>query len=275
MNILFCGDVNVCKGIFLSVLSICKHVKEPINFYILTASVDNRRKIPETFSTVLQKTVVGKNHMNKVFLIDATENFSSYLPLANMKTRFTPFCMLRLFADTVPQIPDKILYLDTDVLCRGDFTDFYNSDIQDVEIAGVPDRYGKWFFGNVFKRDYLNSGVLLLNMKNIRKSNLFKKCRKWCAEKRTFMPDQTALNKFAVKLKVGGRYNEQGSIKADTVFKHFTTFFKFFPYFRTVTVKPWQTEKLHNQLKIFEFDDIINECERIFENERNTDFFND
>lgn len=275
MNILFCGDVNVCKGIFLSVLSICKHVKEPINFYILTASVDNRRKIPETFSTVLQKTVVGKNHMNKVFLIDATENFSSYLPLANMKTRFTPFCMLRLFADTVPQIPDKILYLDTDVLCRGDFTDFYNYDIQDVEIAGVPDRYGKWFFGNVFKRDYLNSGVLLLNMKNIRKSNLFKKCRKRCAEKRTFMPDQTALNKFAVKLKVGGRYNEQGSIKADTVFKHFTTFFKFFPYFRTVTVKPWQTEKLHNQLKIFEFDDIINECERIFENERNTDFFND
>lgn len=267
MNILFCGDANVCKGIFLSALSICKQVKNSINFYILTASVDNRNKIPETFSNLLQKTVAEKNYMNKVFLIDATQNFSSYLPTANMGTRFTPFCMLRLFADTVPQIPDKILYLDTDVLCCGDFTDFYNSNIDNVDIIGVPDRYGKWFFGNIFKHNYLNSGVLMLNMKNIRKNGLFEKCRKMCAEKRMFMPDQTALNKLAVKSKVNAKYNEQGRIKGDTVFKHFTTFFKFFPYFRAVTVKPWQTEQLHTQLKIFDFDDIITEYERIFENE--------
>ncbi len=35
-----------------------------------------------------------------------------------MKTRFTPCCMLRLFADEILELPDKILYLDNDVICR-------------------------------------------------------------------------------------------------------------------------------------------------------------
>ena len=76
------------------------------------------------------------------------------------------------------------------------------------------------------------------------------------------MPDQTALNKFAIKRKVNVKYNAQGKIKNDTVFKHFTTFFKFFPYIRAVTIKPWNVEMLHNELKIFEFDNILDEYKR-------------
>ena len=258
----------------MSALSICKNVKGAVHFYILTASIDNHTAIPHEFSEQLENAITEKNQDNKVFLIDITDMFGSYLPLANMQTRFTPFCMLRLFADIVPQIPDKLLYLDTDVLCRADFSEFYNMNISGFEIAGVPDRYGKWFFGNILRRDYLNSGVLLLNMKNIRQSGLFKKCRDMCRDKKMFMPDQTALNKLAVKCKIPQKYNEQGKIKGDTVFKHFTTFFKFLPWFRAVTIKPWQTDKLHNELKIFEFDDIIDEYKRRTNNEqRNTNIF--
>ncbi len=255
MNILYCGDKGVCEGIFLSALSVCKNTEQKVDFYILTASVGNHLAIPESFAEQLQNAL-GKR-CNKVILIDITEIFGDYLPLANMGTRFTPLCMLRLFADIVPEIPDKILYLDTDVLCRADFSELYYSDISNIEIAGVPDRYGKWFFGNIFRHDYFNSGVLLMNIANIRKSGLFCKCRNICRDKKMFMPDQSALNKFAVKQKISARYNAQGRIKSDTVFKHFTTFFKFFPYIRAVTIKPWQTDKLHNELKIFEFDDII------------------
>lgn len=272
MNILFCGDEGVCEGIFLSALSICKNTNEAINIYILTASVGAHTAITQNFADKLQTTIVNKNSGNKVTLLDISEIFCRYLPLANMGTRFTPLCMLRLFADVVSEIPDRILYLDTDVLCRGDFKEFYYSDITDIEIAGVPDRYGKWFFGNVFKHDYLNSGVLLMNMSNIRKSGLFEKCRSLCRDKKMFMPDQSALNKLAVKHKVPAKYNAQGKIKPDTVFKHFTTFFKFFPYIRAVTVKPWHTDKLHNELKIFEFDDIIEEYQRSNENEQRNSY---
>lgn len=272
MNILFCGDEGVCEGIFLSALSICKNTNEAINIYILTASVGAHTAITQNFADKLQTTIENKNSDNKVTLLDISEIFCRYLPLANMGTRFTPLCMLRLFADVVSEIPDKILYLDTDILCRADFKEFYYSDITDIEIAGVPDRYGKWFFGNIFKHDYLNSGVLLMNMSNIRKSGLFEKCRGLCRDKKMFMPDQSALNKLAVKHKVPAKYNAQGKIKPDTVFKHFTTFFKFFPYIRAVTVKPWHTDKLHNELKIFEFDDIIEEYQRSNENEQRNSY---
>ena len=274
MNILFCGDKGVCKGIFLSALSICKNTKENLHIYILTATVGKHTAIPQGFADSLQDALLVKNSENKVIRLDISDVFGNYLPVANMGTRFTPLCMLRLFADMVPEIPDRILYLDTDVLCRADFSDLYYSDINDVEIMGVPDRYGKWFFGNILKHDYLNSGVLLMNMAKIRKNGLFEKCRRMCRDKKMFMPDQSALNKMAVKRKIPARYNAQGKIKKDTVFKHFTTFFKFFPYVRAVTIKPWHTDKLHSELKIFEFDDILEEYQRRNKNEqRNSNLF--
>lgn len=267
MNILFCGDNNVCQGIFLSALSLCKHTEKPLNIYIMTAQIHAHEAISPAFAEKLQEAVCRKNENSRVYLIDASDVFGTYLPTANMDTRFTPLCMLRLFADMIPQIPDKILYLDTDVLCRADFCELYEMDMTDVQIAGVPDRYGKWFFGNILKHDYLNSGVLLMNMADIRKSGLFQKCREMCRDRKMFMPDQSALNKLAVKRKIPGKFNAQGKIRPDTVFKHFTTFFKFFPCIRPVTIKPWHTERLHSELKIFEFDDILKQYQRSYENE--------
>jgi len=273
LNILFCGDMGIYQGIFLSALSICKNTKTDINFYILTATVGDREGISKAYADKLQNTLRLRNENHNVILIDITWQFQNYLPLANMNTRFTPLCMLRLFSDVVPEIPDRILYLDTDVLCSGDFEDLYNSDMTNYDIAGVPDRYGKWFFGNILKHNYLNSGVLLMNMARIRENGLFEKCRTMCRDKKMFMPDQSAINKLAIKRKISARYNNQRNMKEDTVFRHFTTFFKFLPYFRAVTIKPWQVDKLHNELGIFEFDDILEEYKRSLKSEqRDTDF---
>lgn len=260
MNILFCGDENVSRGIMLSALTLAEHSREPLSIYILTASAYGHRAIQNEFAYSLSEKIIRKGK-NSVKLLDISELFTENPPEANLSTRFTPFCMLRLFADKVKEIPDKILYLDADVLCRADFSELYGTDISEFELAGVPDRYGKWFFGNIFKHDYLNSGVLLLNMKMIRESGLFGSCREMCRERKMLMPDQTALNKLSVKLKLPQKYNEQGKIKGDTVFKHFTTYFRLFPYIHTVTVKPWETEKMHKLLKIYEFDGIAAESD--------------
>ena len=124
MNILFCGDKGVCEGIFLSVLSICKNTREDLNFYILTAGANDRDAIPQGFAAKLQSSIYDERRSNEVILLDISDRFGNCLPLANMGTRFTPLCMLRLFADIIPEIPDRILYLDTDVLCRADFSDY-------------------------------------------------------------------------------------------------------------------------------------------------------
>ena len=262
MNILYCGDSNIKKGIELSVKSVIKYNKNPVNIFIVTANINfdgkSYKSIDERFAEKLRKTAKSTNEDSDVCLIDISEKFSSALPVANMDTRFTPLCMLRLFADEIEIIPDKILYLDADVLCLKTIDELYNQPIADFDLAGVLDRYGSWLFRkHIFHRDYLNSGVLLLNMEKIRSDGLFKRCREVCISKKMFMPDQSAINKLAVKKILPRKFNEQGKIKSETVFKHFATFFRFFPYFKAITVKPWEVEKVHKVLKLYCFDDII------------------
>lgn len=257
MNILYCADSGLCEGIYLSALSICRHTPGSLHFFLLTADAPPRAAIDERYASALEAALGSVHPDVRVTLKNITAEFSRELPRANMTTRFTPLCMLRLYADLIDEIPDKILYLDADVLCRADLRPLYDWDCRDAQIAGVPDRYGKWFFGNIFRHDYLNSGVLLMNMRSIRENGTFAAARRLCRDRRMFMPDQTALNRTAAKRKLPVCYNEQGNIKSDTVLKHFTTFFRFFPRIRTVTVKPWQEDKMHRELKIHEFDDIL------------------
>ena len=108
---------------------------------LLTASIDGHTPVGPDFADRLQGTVREKGNGGTVRLFDITELFGSYRPEPNMDTRFTPFCMLRLFADLVPEIPDKILYLDTDVLCRAPFDDMYDPETNI--------RYGCWYLGNL------------------------------------------------------------------------------------------------------------------------------
>lgn len=257
MNILFCGDRNVQDGLLIAVLSLLENTQEHLDIYVLTLDMSMNGRIyspiEQTFVDYLNETVSAQ-YDDRLYtkLIDTTDLFKDETPDANLSTRFTPCCMLRLFADKIDEIPDRILYLDTDVICRRDFGDFYYQNMDGVEIAGVLDYYGSWFFRkNIFKRDYLNSGVLLMNMCELRKTGLLSSCRHMCTTKQMFMPDQSVLNKLSVSKRIcEKKYNDQRRLHSDTVFQHFTTHFKFFPYVRTENVKPWQTEEVTTILHI-------------------------
>ncbi len=269
MNILYCGDGNIADGVIISVLSLLKNVTEPLHIFLLTASVENGSTkisaLTQHFADFLGDIVKRLDDKNSVTLIDISDMFFKELPTANMNTRFTPCCMLRLYSDKIEQLPDKILYLDNDVVCRRDPADYYNQDMSDFELAGTLDYYGSWFFYNRFpRRDYLNSGVLLLNLAKIKETRLFEKCREMCTQEEMFMPDQSAINKLCNFKKIcNRRYNEQRKLKNDTVFQHFTTSFRFFPVFHTVSVKPWNIVGMHKTLKIHEYDDLLNEYTKL------------
>ena len=270
MNILYCGDKNIDKGLIISILSLLKNVNEVLNIYVLTVNLKNEiwniESIGNNIIELLDNKVKEINKKSFVKKIDISLLFKKEIPKVNMQTRFTPCCMLRLFADKIEEIPDKILYLDYDVVAMKNFNEFYNQDINNYEFAGVLDYYGKWFFRkNIFKFDYINSGVLLLNMTKIKQTGLFKKARKMCEEKKMFMPDQSALNKISVSKKILPRkYNEQRKLHKDTVLQHFSTTFRLFPILHTVTIKPWNIEQVHNILKINEYDDILEEYLRLY-----------
>ena len=189
MNILYCGDANTAQGLMMSVLSLMKYVDEPVHFFVFTVDLTYAEGrisgFPEHVIRVLGRRVREKNPDNSIECINITEQFVREMPVKNMKTSFTPCCMLRLYADLIPQIPDRVLYLDTDVICRGNIQSFYNMPMEGYEFAGVLDYYGSWLFYNrELHRNYINSGVMLLNMNEIRKTGLFAKCRMLCRKKR-------------------------------------------------------------------------------------------
>lgn len=264
MNILYCGDKNIENGLILSVLSLLRQVREELCVEVLTvdAALQDHRIEPVSDAAIsrLDAYVRERNPGGFVRKTDITDLFMNCLPTANMGTRFTPCCMLRLFSDLVEDLPDRVLYLDNDVICRRDFSDFYGQDLDETEIVGVLDHYGGWLFRQKFwKRDYLNSGVLLMNLKKIRETGLFRRCRETCRDEELFMPDQSALNRCATAKRIAPRrYNEQRRLHKDTVFQHFTTSFRAHPPW-IVNVKPWQIERMHNELKLHEYDDLLKE----------------
>ncbi|MBR2709138.1 glycosyltransferase family 8 protein [Candidatus Saccharibacteria bacterium] len=269
MNILYCGDRGIQCGVLVSILSILKHNKGVLNFYILTINYEDTVAFTEKAAKFLDELVKKTNAKNSVKLIDASEVFVQNLPKKNMGSYFTPASMLRLYIDKVPEIAglDRVLYLDYDVVCRGDLTEFYDTDMTGVEAAGVLDIYGRRFYHyhGLFVQDYMNSGVMLFNMPECIETEMFERAADLCAKRWMMLADQAALNKSISKRKLMPRkFNEQEERpRGDTVLHHFSNNFKFWPYFRVQKVKPFEIDKIHNVLKITEYDDILDEYSKL------------
>lgn len=137
MNVLYCGDKNIEDGLIISVLSLLKNVDENLNIYVLTINSKdwNIEGVTDECIEVINSKMKKINKENWIKKIDITDLFEKEVPAKNMKTRFTPCCMLRLFADEVEELPDRILYLDNDVICRKDCKDFYNQNMDNYELA--------------------------------------------------------------------------------------------------------------------------------------------
>ena len=79
MNILYCGDKPMQKGILLSSMSLIKNVDEPLNIYILT--VDYREKginykpIDKAFAKYLKEKLNKSDIKVNIFLVDVTRYF--------------------------------------------------------------------------------------------------------------------------------------------------------------------------------------------------------
>lgn len=292
MNILYCGDQGIAQGVLVSILSILKHNARPLHFYIATIEYDGVRAFTDETVEFLDRLVKGEVELEKrenfVKKIDATKVFVENLPEKNMGSYFTPCSMLRLYMDKMPELKDceKVLYLDYDVVCRGALDELYDvemggapSDGKDengkgggasqsrgassvpIEAAGALDIYGKHFYHyhGLFRQDYMNSGVMLFNLPLCRERGVFEKAVKLCQKRWMMLADQAALNKAIEARKILPRkFNEQGERpRKDTVLHHFSNNFKFWPIFHVQKVKPFEVEKIHKTLKIFEYDDIL------------------
>ena len=90
MNILYCGDQGISKGVLVSILSLLKHNKSELDIYILTINYKDTKPFPDKTAAFLNDLVKKTNSKNFVKKIDATRVFTANLPVKNMKTYITP-----------------------------------------------------------------------------------------------------------------------------------------------------------------------------------------
>ena len=266
INLMFCGNDKVFDGMLIVLLSIIKYCKNPLNVYILTMDLteieDRFKPINQSQCKILEDIIKNKNSKSKIHLIDMTSTFKKemYSNNSNIDTHYTPYIFLRLLSDKVDNIPSKILYLDSDLVFYGDVSELYNLDISNYEIAMAKDYYGKFFINP----RYMNSGVVLMNMNNIKEQNCFEKARNMCNTKKMLLPDQSALNKCCKrKLLLPNKYNEQNKRHEDTLIRHYSMKIKYFPRPHLLNIKPWEIKRIHEIYKIYDYDDIIEEYDKI------------
>ena len=151
INIMFTGNDKVYDGMLIASISIVKHCKEPITCFVITMDLTDRnpnfRPVNNTQISQLKILYQSVNPSSQVVLVDATDLFLKELGNSpNNHNAYTPYSLLRLLTHKIDVIPDKALYLDTDIIFNDNITKLYDTNITNYELAGVRDYYGKFFF---------------------------------------------------------------------------------------------------------------------------------
>lgn len=265
INLLLCGNKKVFDGALTQLISITNKTKRDITCYIFTMDVSRIKpdyvSITDEQVEFLEQVVKSKNINNKIVKIDVTDLYEEEFGHCKNETAYcTPYTLLRLLADKVPQIPDKILYLDIDMMAGDDISKLYDIDITDYEYAAVKEKYGSW----IIRPDYINAGMLLLNMKKIKETGLLLRARELIKKRKLLFADQDAIFWSTTKKKLLPRiFNEQSKFnKKDTVICHFCKRLMLTPYPHTENYKQWQIEEIHKYLKCYAFDEDLEEYKK-------------
>jgi len=267
MNIVYAGNRRVFDGLLISILSLIHVNRDALQVYVLTMDLTEMDKdyvsIPQGDLDFIESQMKKVNSKSSIIRVDVRNVFDQKLAnCKNLANRYTPYALLRLLLAELPEIPDKVLYLDTDTVVHRNISDLYSIDIEKYEYAAAKDRYGRFFFNPW----YCNTGVLLLNMKMIRKTGLFSKVIQLLNAKKVFLSDQTGINKMTRKKKIiNRRFNEQKTVKSNTIIRHFSMQFRIFPKFHFVNVKPWDIERVHSVYHCHDFDGILNQFKELKE----------
>jgi len=262
-NILFSGNSKVFDGVLTCMLSAFKRTQDerPFNIYIMTMDVSHIKPeytpISEAQCEFLQGVASSYNPANRIIRLDVTDIYDrEFAGSPNEQCYCSPYTLLRLFLDMVPDIPEKILYLDVDVLFNRDIALLYDIDVSRFEYAAARDHYGKY----LLNPNYINAGVLLFNMKNCRRTRLFEKARALIKQKKLMFADQDAIYRSTRSKKMlPQRFNDQKFLHKWTVIRHFSKRLFYLPYPHTENVKQWHVSRMYRVFGYTAFDDIIYE----------------
>lgn len=259
VTVVFCFDNNFTKPAYVAIASLKHHIKQPAIYKIYCIIAKD--------VTIEGKNLIYQlnNESFQVIFIMANSDFDN----AYSHRGITVASYYRLMlANLLPETEEKALYLDVDTLINDDVSFLYNIDLKDNILGAVKNlyifqihdkllsklSYWKQRFGDS-KSGYINAGVLLLNLKQIRKEEIWKEWLEYGHEQWEFH-DQDILNitckgriaflppkynaTYAIRAKGAEGYGlfSKAELSAPPVIFHFTA------------AKPWNA-KYMSQAKVW------------------------
>ena len=194
INICFTADNNYIKPLSCAIVSILKNIKETtdLHIFILECNISDENKNKILSLKNIRNCEISFIKINPSVFCDFPDFSDNLLSYIN-KTAYFRF----LVADLLKNI-DKILYLDCDVIVLSGLEELFMQDITDFYIGAVEDI--AFYFDilcSIKSFDiYVNSGVLLINLKKWRQDNICNKLFDVVKEygDKLYYHDQTAIN---------------------------------------------------------------------------------
>lgn len=205
MNIALGFDSNFAPYAAVTIKSILLHNKN-VTFYLM---YDNLKK-----SDIKKISSMIESHNEHYHWIDMSGEFNDlFTGNWKSKTLYFPLKLPSICKD------ERVLFLDADTFVLGDLSKFYNQPLDGYYLAAVND-YGmisdlktnnqlklgentvdiKHYFGNIRKwnntdmQRYFNSGMLLMNLDEMRKNNVEKAVMDSLKSNIFAFPDQDCIN---------------------------------------------------------------------------------
>lgn len=189
--IVYASDENFLLQIYVSIYSVLANRKENyfIKFYIM---------VPEECKGI--EYDVSWQYGN--YSIEYLKVSKTYFEDTNITLQnITKPTFYRLLIPNFLKQYDKCIYLDGDTICCNDIFELYNTDLEDNFMAaskGAIMNFNKLSVAEILDipdaTDYINAGVLVMNLELMRKKNMVEKFIE-CSEKGYPCQDQDVLNK--------------------------------------------------------------------------------
>ncbi|WP_301961958.1 glycosyltransferase family 8 protein [uncultured Phascolarctobacterium sp.] len=152
--------------------------------------------LPEDMEKLQQMERLYRNLTLHFYQITSTEGMTFVVPPGHI----TQAMYYRyLFADMLPPEITRIIYMDADIICKGDILPLWQLDLQGKVLAAARDYGEDRSCDRIGLKNgrYFNSGVLLMDLKQWREQKLTTKLFQWLEQvggTKILWGDQDALN---------------------------------------------------------------------------------
>ncbi len=241
LPVFFSTDDNYAPYLGVAIRSMTENISKDYDckIYILTASLSTSNR------NALRRCINGKAELNFVNVEKELDSIGTRLHLRDYYSKATYF---RFFiADLFPQY-SKALYLDCDIVVKGDISELYNIELGNNLLGAVREEtvYQTPVFRDYVEHvleipceSYFNAGILSLNLDEFRRRDVFGEFIKLLGKRRfEVAQDQDYLNVIAYgsTVRIGIEWNKPPM--ADEVLGTGVPKLAHF----TLTRKPWNYE---------------------------------